>query len=255
MKLFIFALFTLLSINNYAKETLLVSIIDWCPFICPKDKDRPGFIVEITNEIFKDSQFELKYEITPWSRGIYNVQKGHSALLLSPSKEEAPGLIYHDDYLTFQTLCFWKLKNEKWTFRNINSLDNIRFVIYRDHSYRDLLNEYFKKYKTDRHFEISYDENYYQRSYGLLKKNSAQTFLGHYLTTMNYIKEKKKQDLVIDKCIKRDELWIGITPSIKVKSPLIQKQINERLKEIKKGPFYDALLKKYNMKAPDIIAF
>ena len=34
-------------------ETINIAAIDWCPFICPNDSEKPGLLLEYTKTIFK----------------------------------------------------------------------------------------------------------------------------------------------------------------------------------------------------------
>ena len=82
-----------------SSQTLTIAAIDWCPQLCPTsdltlqtNKEKPDFIINIVNEIFKDCEFDLKIDYYPWSRAIKLVKEGKVSVLLSPAKAEAPSL-------------------------------------------------------------------------------------------------------------------------------------------------------------------
>lgn len=238
------------------REVLKVSAIDWCPQICPNKESGSkgdGYLVELLREIFKESKYDLKFEYTPWSRAISNVKQGISSILLSPSKEEAPSLIYHKEPIGYQTHCFWKLKREPWSFSGIDSLKNHRIVIYRDHSYHELLNDYFNRYSSDNYIEISYDSRYIDRAMNLLIKKRATSFL-FTVNSVIYHQDIRQLDLLeIDSCIKKDELWLGLSPFNKKKSEELKAIIDKRLGPLKKSQRYRDILEKYKILHPKII--
>jgi len=250
--LFLIAL-QLTGTSPYAKEELRVSAIDWCPQICPNNKENPGYLVEMMIDLFKKSNYQLNFDYTPWSRAIHNVSKGITDGLLSPSKDEAPGLVYHKDPLAYQTHCFFKLKSENWKFKGVNSMKNMKLVIYRDHSYSELLDEYFKNFGKDNYFELSYDSRYIDRSISLLKKKRGTSFL---FTVNSVVFHQSKQKLKILKrgaCIKKDELWFALTPKNKEKIKRIRDHIDKNLSKYKKSKKYFKLLKKYQISYPKLV--
>ena len=236
----------------FAKEILKVAAIDWCPQICPHDKKNPGYLVEMVQEIFKKTPYELKITYAPWSRSIYNVRQGKADALLSPSKEEAPDLRYHDTPLAHQTHCFWKLNKSDWEFNQVEDLLSTRFVIYRDHSYRDIFKTYFSQNKAKNHIELSYDENYLDRSISLLKKSRAETFLFTANSVIYHQLQQNKKDLKLGKCIKRDELWFALTQKNQKKIDNIIRLLNTQIPIYKNSSRYKKLLKKYNILYPKL---
>lgn len=249
----------LLCISSFAKEApktkIKIAAIDWCPQICPTDKLNPGFLVEMIKDIFSSGPYELEFEYLPWSRAIYNVERGYADALLSPSKDEAPGLIYHKENLSFQTHCFWKSKDSLWNFSGVDSLGSIKFVVYRDHPYGTLLNDYFNKYKTDHYFEFSFDENYIDRAITFLQKDRAQSFLDTANSVAYHLKKKGIRSIVRDACIKQDELWLGLSPKNGKRTDDLRAYIDAHLHDFKNSERYQFLMKKYQISFPPLMKF
>jgi len=54
--------------KTYAKEIIMASDI-WCPYIC-QDPQKPGYIVEMLNDILQEKQFIVRNETIPLARAI-----------------------------------------------------------------------------------------------------------------------------------------------------------------------------------------
>lgn len=239
----------------YASDIFKVSAIDWCPQVCPNQPNRPGYLVEIIQGVFKESEYKVDIEFTPWSRAIYNVRKGKTDALLSPSKEEAPDLYYHEDPIAYQTHCFWKLKESKWTYTGVDSLKDIRIVIYKDNPYGELINQANLLYGKSHFVELNYDKRYLDRSVALLKKKRAESFLFTANSVFYSQRIKNINELALGKCIRKDKLWIPLTPKKTKRIEKIKKFLDINIIKFKKTKNYDDILKKYNIINPQTIDY
>ncbi|MFC3152046.1 substrate-binding periplasmic protein [Litoribrevibacter euphylliae] len=227
-----------------------MSAIDWCPQICPQTPDKPGYMVEMANDVFKHSDFDLEFEYVPWSRAIYRVKVGETDALLSPSKDEAPELRYHSEPLSYQTHCFWTLRNSGWHFDGVENLVRQPFVIYRDHSYASFFASGAVPITSDHYFELIYDERYIPRAIQLLEAKRANAFIFTANSVIFYQKRYGVQSLAIGECIKRDELWFALSPQPSDKIDGIQAHLDDYLAQYKKTERYRALLEKYDIVLP-----
>lgn len=235
-----------------ARETIHVSAIDWCPQICPKTPERPGYLVEMIQDLYRKAGYELDFEYVPWSRAIVNVRTGRTDGLLSPSKDEAPDLEFHAIPLAYQTHCFWKLSTSSWSYTDLESLNNTKFIIYRDHSYGPFLFTPEHKIEPYQYFELSYDEHYIDRAIALLKAGRAETFLFTANSVQYYLNQQHSTDVVMDACFKRDELWFALSPKSDKLSQMRQ-VIDDTLAGYKRTNSYEALLARYHIRFPELI--
>ncbi len=253
MFILVFCLMTDQSKSQPETEPLYLSAIDWCPQICPKTPDRPGYLVEMVKDLFRDSPFKPEFEYVPWSRAIHHVRTGKTDGLLSPSKDEAPDLIFHESPLSYQTHCFWKLKDSAWDYTGAESLLNTRFVIYRDHSYSTILGEVFNKIEKDQYLEIIYDENYLNRAVLLLKAHRAETFLFTVNSVIYHQHSKNADELKIGQCIKKDELWLALSPKNDSRIKSVKAYLDENLSDYKRTDRYTEVLTKYHIIFPALM--
>ena len=200
------------------------------------------------------TDYRLNFEYSSWTQAIEHVMSGRADGLLSPSKDEAPGLLYHQTPLAFQTHCFWTLADSNWRFDNIAKLKNNSIVIYRDHSYANLLAEYFSDNYKKYVFELFYDRSYLRRAYHHLEIGRASAFLFTTNSVLHFKKANKIRSLKMGACIKKDQLWIGLSPIKSAKISRVKALIDDNLATYKQSEKYQALLKKYNVLLPEIIA-
>ncbi|MFT5163656.1 MAG: polar amino acid transport system substrate-binding protein [Alteromonadaceae bacterium] len=253
-----------------AKEPLNIAAIDWCPQICPKSSENPGYLVQMLQDLFKDSDYTLNIIYSSWSEAINSVKAGIADGLLSPSKDEAPDLIYHQIPLAVQTHCFWTLADSNWQFDNIATLKNDSIVIYRDHSYATLLAEYFSDNYKKYLFELSYDQSYLPRAHRLLKTGRASAFLFTTNSVLYFKRTHHDDSLKMGACIKKDQLWIGLSPHQHVTSNnsegnnqdsskyankinKVKAFIDQHLAIYKHSNQYKMRLKKYNILTPEVV--
>ena len=188
--------------RDQTKIILNIAAIDWCPQICPQSKEKPGYLVEIIQQLFKHSPYQVKIQTYPWSRAIRLVRHGSANALLSPAKEEAPDLFYHKVPLSYQTHCFFKNRGNLWSYQGEEELLKRNIIIYRDHSYGEILKNYLDK-KDMKKLILTYDETYLDKSIKSINLNRADAFLFTVNSVTHHLLTNNIQSVEQDKCIKK----------------------------------------------------
>lgn len=248
------ALSLIYAISAQARETkipLTIAAIDWCPQICPQSKESPGYLVEIIQQIFKNSPYEIKIETYPWSRAIRLVRHGSANALLSPAKEEAPDLFYHQIPLSYQTHCFFKRRGDLWTYQGPEELINRDIIIYRDHSYGEILKDYLAK-KDMKKLILTYDDSYLDKAIKSLNTNRADAFLFTVNSVTHHLIKNNINSVERDKCIKKDMLWMPFSHEKKELHIKAITFLDGALKDFIKTEQYKAILKKYHISFPPL---
>ncbi|MCP4323909.1 MAG: amino acid ABC transporter substrate-binding protein [Alteromonadales bacterium] len=246
MKSIIFLLFCLLSLPIQA-EKINISAIDWCPQICPQQEDK-GYVVDLINEVFKESQYEVAISYYPWSRAIKNVQKGESDALLSPSKTEAPTLIYPHHPVGAQRMCFFTSKDSSWNYNGIDSLKNKKIGIAIDSSIEEL-NNYVHAHPEQFQFR-PYHDRYVLRNAGKLDKNRIDTFLFTRNTTIYTLKKAGIFEKYREAgCVSEADIYIAFSPKHKSTDKIsnIIKLFDRRVIELKKKGYIKRLMQRYGL--------
>ncbi|NQY95482.1 MAG: hypothetical protein HRT43_15050, partial [Campylobacteraceae bacterium] len=56
-------------------KNISIAAIDWCPQLCPKEH-KDGYIIDILEELFKNSPYTLNIKTYPWTRAIAMTRQG-----------------------------------------------------------------------------------------------------------------------------------------------------------------------------------
>jgi polar amino acid transport system substrate-binding protein len=114
----------------------------WCPYNCDVTAKQPGYMVEITKEIFSQANMEVKYKILPWSLGIAEVTRGETDAILGMDKLEGKGLIFPQESLGNYTLKIYAKTGSKFNYTGPNAFDGMVLGIVQDYSYGKAINSY-----------------------------------------------------------------------------------------------------------------
>lgn len=194
-----------------AAEKVSVAAIDWCPQLCTV-KDQPGYVNEVLARVFEDSPFQLEVEVLSWSRAIYQVKKGDKVALLSPAKAEAPGLVYPDNEVGVQRMCFFTRIENSWQYVNPESLKGLAIAIGDDTSVA-ALNDYIADEAYDFR-PMHYDENFITKNLKMLDAGRIDTFIFTQNTTQYEMKKMGVSRRYKNAgCVSQEKIYIAFSPA------------------------------------------
>ncbi len=250
MALRIFILFiSTTCISGYGK-TLSIAAIDWCPQICP-DAIKKGYTVDLVEKIYRNTNYKLDIKYYPWSRAISMVTSGKADALLAPAKKEAPDLIYPENEVGKQTMCFFTKNTSKWRYTGVESLNGLQVGIAQDTSIEEL-NPYVLAHPEQFQYQ-PYHERYIIQNAHKLDKKRIDTFL---FTKNSTIYELSKLNEWIKYrnagCVSQANIYLAFTPSIK-KSGKVTKMIHifdTKMNNLKKTTFITKLMTRYGLSKP-----
>jgi len=238
------SLFLLLFFINTHAETLHFSTLDWCPFVCPQDKEKPGFLVEYVQAIFKNTPYKIKIKAYPYSRAIQYTETGEVIALLGPAKEEAPNLIFPKSEIGQQRFCFFTRTEDSWMFGLPSSVMGRTVMVPQD-AFPAALNEY--RHKAQFKFR-PYNNDYVRLVLEMLRVRRIDTILLTYNSMMNFLSAQPflRQEIKYANCISKQNLYLAFTPNIK-KRAQVEKVMAVFEREIallrKKNHLQDLLVK------------
>lgn len=201
----------LLSQQALAADTLSVNSIDWCPQLCSTG-DKEGYVMDTVKAIFKDSPYQVEVKTYPWSRAIKSVEEGQAHALLSPAKQEAPGLLFPEQEVGIQRMCFFTKTSTDWKYTGPESLSGVKVGIAQDTSIEEL-NSFIAANPSQFDF-IPYSDNYLDISFKKAKFNRIDTFLMTYNSTQYALNQ---QNLAADfkevGCVTTAKIYMAFTPN------------------------------------------
>lgn len=228
------------------ESKIKVAAIDWCPQICPNSTDKPGYVVEILQQIVANSDIKLQIDYFPWSRAIKNVREGSYHILLSPAKKEAPDLTYPNLPIGLQKMCFYTLAGSEWFYTNENSLENLFIGVAEDASVEEL-NSYIDKNKEQFQFQ-PYHERYVSQNIRKLEKKRIDTFLFTRNTTNHIVKNDETLPEIRNAgCVSEALIYAAMTPHKEQSEwvSLLKSEFDELMQKAIENGSVDQILTKY----------
>jgi polar amino acid transport system substrate-binding protein len=123
VNLFVFFLMACLVSNNSYARTIKLVTDPWCPFACSAEADRPGYMIEIANEIFNPKKIAIEYKTLPFARAVLDVENGLAEGLVGEQKIPARKKFKFPSEEQGQArACFYVDVNSTWRFKDLSTL-------------------------------------------------------------------------------------------------------------------------------------
>ena len=249
MKTFYIALISLmLAVPVAWAEVLKMTSVDWCPNICITP-DKPGYVVELVEEAFKGSAFQVEFEILPWSRSIKMVEAGEAQGILAPTKSEAPNLLYPKQELGVQKMCLWARPDTKWEYKGIESLKGLQIGSAYDVSI-EILNDYIKENKEQFQL-IPFNDSYIKKSLKKLEYHRMDAFvLTHNFAMYEFNALNARHKVRLAGCLSFEKFYLAFS-SQKHLRPTVKKAMkyfDEKIVEVRKSGRLEKIMNRYGLK-------
>jgi len=230
-----------------SNKHIAIASIDWCPYICAGNEQKPGILTEYVQQIFKDTGYTISFTTMPWARAIHETHSGNFLALLAPAKEEAPGLVFPNLSLGYQTMCMFTREDDPWQYNGIPSLKGRRIV--------HVIGAFPASLEQARgsaiFYPISYDsETFVDRSLKMVLNKRTDTLLSPYYSTQDYINRKGLNDHIKTAgCAQQQALYLAFTPLDKEKKKVEKLTVlfDQKIAELEKIQTFEKLLKRYGL--------
>ena len=229
------------------ESSIKVAVIDWCPFICPDDPERPGMLVEYTRAIFLPSDVSVDFVVHNWSRAIKLAREGKVDALLAPAKDEAPSLKFPDTEIGVQRFCFFSRAEDPWEYQGPDSL-NGRAIIHvrnalplqlRQNDYEASLISY------------PYNDAYMPTSTEIMLKKRVDSVLMTLYSMQDFLNQRRlHKQIKLSGCVSEQKLYLAFTPAANQGDKVKQwmKVYNRQIGVLRQQQYFDKLLTKYRLK-------
>ncbi|MCR8921843.1 transporter substrate-binding domain-containing protein [Dasania sp. GY-MA-18] len=118
----------------YSEEISLVGE-EYCPHNCQPNSNKPGYLVEIAQQIFTEAGYTVTYNNMPWSRALHGARYGEFDAVVSVGPAEAPGFIFTQAKMGYAKHNFYTLSDNHWQYTGDESLNQVRLGAIQDYSY------------------------------------------------------------------------------------------------------------------------
>jgi polar amino acid transport system substrate-binding protein len=113
-------------------EPLRLAGDDWCPYLCPGDPERPGFLLEALGQLLPQPP---QFEPLPWPRALQMAREGLVDGVVGAYSEESDGLLIGREPIGWVTMRFYVREDNPWTWNGIPSLGNQAVGLAQGYSY------------------------------------------------------------------------------------------------------------------------
>ncbi|MBF0302673.1 MAG: transporter substrate-binding domain-containing protein [Desulfamplus sp.] len=159
MSVLVFLIIPLVPLRVFA-DVITLRADNWYPYNGEPDSEKPGYIIEIADYIFKKAGHQIDYKLLNWARTCREVESGKWNGAVGGSYKETPDCIFPEEELGIMRNTFYVKKGETtWRYSGIESLKLVKVGIIKDYSYgNDELNDYLKTEKSNL-VQVVYGDN------------------------------------------------------------------------------------------------
>ena len=113
-------------------EPLRLAGDDWCPYICPDNPDKPGYLLEALSRILSQAP---AFEPLPWPRALQMAREGLVDGVVGAYPEESENLVIGQEPIGWVTMRFYTRTDSPWHYQGPASLDDQSIGLAQGYSY------------------------------------------------------------------------------------------------------------------------
>ncbi len=131
-------------------DVLSLRADEWCPYNCTPGSDRPGYMIEIAQEVFGRAGYQVDYQLLNWMRSIAETRSGRYSGIVGAITAEAPDFVFPSEALGMISDGFAIRKGANFRYRGQQSLEGHTVGVIRGYEYYEGIDAYIKKHAGDR---------------------------------------------------------------------------------------------------------
>jgi len=232
-------------------ETLTFGYSEACPHMCP-DNEQKGFTHDITKTILEKFGHNVTFNPLPWSRAVHFANEGKINGVICTSKAESPLLIYPKLEHGMQNDCFYGDHDDNWQPKDMESFLERRTIVFNGWMHGE---DYVQRLGVTKYYqlflEFSLNNDYTERAIMMIERDRAEAFW-HDSTTLKYFLSKnavirKRNTIKKLGCIKRQKLFMGMSPKHPELAKKINLQFDQGMKELRISGELEEIMKRYGL--------
>lgn len=231
-------------------DTITLAADVWCPYNCEANSDKPGILVEIAREAFKNNGDTLDYKVQDWSSAINDAESGKIAGILAATKDEAPGFVFPQYPEAVAADAFYSSKKSNWQFNGINSLKDRQLIIFKGYSYEEPLKSYIDQNKDNSaRIKVLESKTGRQDALSTILSNDKAVVIEDAAVMDAFLNSQgKKNDLnKFDSGLPPTNIYIAFSPA-NPKAAQYAKAVADKVQEMRSSGEYQKLMQKYTSK-------
>lgn len=236
-----------LQFQGVKAEVLNFATDAWCPYICDVNSERPGILVEATNQILRPTEYLPEYITINWAQSINLVRKGELDGLIGTYQSDAPDFIYGTQAFLQSQMCFIVSQSSDWQFDTLLSLDKRQIAFMNGYSYGALMDNYILNNENSGErnlMRISGDEDI-RRRVRLLRRGRIDTIIEDirvfkwFAAQASFSGQFKSAG-----CLAPEDVYIGFSPSLDI-SPKLAALLDKGIQQLKQNGQLQRIINSY----------
>ena len=114
---------------------LIVVADQWCPYNCEPGSDRPGYLIELMQQVFRERNQEIEYRLLPWQRALNAVEQGLAHAAVGAVAGNHGQTLIGKESLGYDETVFITRHKEAFTYKSPANLDPKKLAVIRDYTY------------------------------------------------------------------------------------------------------------------------
>lgn len=234
---------------NYGlAEVISMRTDTWCPYACDPKSRKPGFMVEIAQEVFKKHGHTIDYDVMNWARAITEVKTGKYVALIGCSKSDVEGFVIPKNPAGAMISYYYTAKNETWMYAGEKSLIGKKIGVINNYTYGDEIDKLVNK-KNNIFVKVA-GENPLLRIIQMTETKRLDGFVENPVvldyTLANMKKDKNNFKIASANLANDPELFIAFSPANK-KSSEYARMLDEGIDELRRNGRLKVILAKYGL--------
>ena len=115
----------------------------WYPINGDPAAPRPGFAIEILDEIWSADGYQLDYQLdASWADSLAQVRNADIDCVVGAYITDAPDLLFPKEHLILDEMSFYVRHDNDWQFTGVDSLGEVRLAVMEAYSYGETLDQW-----------------------------------------------------------------------------------------------------------------
>lgn len=227
-----------------AAEPLRLGGDDWCPYLCPDNPDKPGYLIEGLQRALPEAP---RVEQLPWSRALQMARDGLIDGVIGAYREESEGLLIGREPIGWVDMRFYTRAGSTWQYRGPTSLDSLKIGLAQGYSYGPQLDAWRDR-RLDDHEQVQVLSG--ER---VLERNLQKLLLGRIDVLVEdrrlvdfYLQRQHLTEQVrgAGSLPRKRPMYVALSPRVKDAAQRLE-QLDQGLRRLRESGAWDALMRGY----------
>lgn len=226
-------------------QTISVRADVWMPYNGEAGSEKPGYGIELLNEIFKPRGIEIDYQNMPWNRAIEDTRIGKFDCIIGAGKRDAEDFLFPQESMGFSLNHIFVKAGNPFKYSGLASLKEMKIGIIADYSYAEYFDKYIEEHKGDgKRIFVATGEDALAK---MAKMVSAGRLDGFVENPLVVGQEGWKDDVVSAGEVEgKDIIYVAFSPA-KESSKNYAQIWDEGIKELRANGRLKEIMAKYNL--------